>query len=42
MCERRPLEGRGSFGRKKYSSSALLIETGSEAPGSVGQLGVLC
>jgi len=37
---RRSLLGRGSLGGKKWSSSALLIVTGSEAPGREGNLGV--
>ena len=37
---RRPLSGRGSLGGKKWSSSALLIATGSEASGREGNLGV--
>ena len=37
---RRPLLGRGSLGGKKWSSSALLIATGSEVLGREGNLGV--
>jgi len=37
---RRSRPGRGSLGGKKWSSSALLIVTGSEAPGRDGNLGV--
>jgi len=37
---RRPLLGRGSLGRKKWSRSALLIATGPEAWGREGNLGV--
>ena len=35
---RRPLLGRGSLGGKKWSWSALLIATGSEASGRKGNL----
>ena len=37
---RRPLLGRLTSGGKKWSSSAWLILTGSEAPGREGNLGV--
>jgi len=37
---RRPLLGRVSLGGKKWSRSALLIATGSEASGRGGNLGV--
>jgi len=37
---RRPLLGRGSLGGKKWSRSALLIATESEASGREGNLGV--
>jgi len=37
---RRPLPGRGSLGRKKWSRSALLIATGFEASVREGNLGV--
>jgi len=37
---RRPLLGRGSLGGRKWSSSALLIATGSETLGREGNLGV--
>ena len=37
---RRPLPGRGSLGGKKWSSSALLIMTVSEASGREGNPGV--
>jgi len=37
---RQPLPGRGSFGGKKWSRSALLIATGFEASAREGNLGV--
>jgi len=37
---RRPLLGMGALGGKKWFRSALLITTGSVAPGSEGNLGV--
>jgi len=40
LRERRPLGGRGSFGGKKCSKRALLIDTGSVALGSEGNLRV--
>jgi len=37
---RRPLSGRVPLGGKKWSSSAWLIFTGSQAPGGEGNIGV--
>ena len=38
--DRPPLGGRGSFGGKKWSKRALLLDTRSVAPGKEGNLGV--
>ena len=39
-CDRRTLGGRGSWVGNKWSKRALLIETGSVAPGREGNLRV--
>jgi len=40
-CDRHPLEGRGSFDGKKGARRALLMVTGSEAPGREGNVFLL-